>query len=144
MSLYYVPNAKSPEHAQILRGLEESSRCVFCPDVLSSLDAPDIVTRTKHWVLTENNVPYPGAEQHFVLVPVRHVERLLDLSDAERHDLWGALSMLEDQRGLDSFSIVIRSGQCERTGGTVRHVHVHLLVAAQAGPVSNVLSFILS
>ena len=50
-----------------------------------------------------------------------------DLPEPTLHDFWVALAWVRERHGLGFYSLVARNGACEFTGGTVRHVHIHLI-----------------
>ena len=52
---------------------------------------------------------------------------LVDLSPAAQQDLWVALAWARDEHGLDHYGLAARNGASEFTGGTIRHLHLHLL-----------------
>ena len=83
--------------------------------------------RTAHWSVTPNKFPYRGTRLHLLLVPDEHVDDLVDLSPRSQQDFWAALRWVRDEHGLDHYGLAARNGDCGFTGGTIRHVHVHLL-----------------
>jgi len=71
---------------------------------------------------------HPLTPGHTLIVPVRHVARVLDLSDDERRDLWGLA--LETERLLaqgdaDDFNLAVNDGPA--AGQTVGHLHLHVI-----------------
>ena len=77
--------------------------------------------------VTPNEYPYAGTRLHLLLVPHAHVPDLLDLDDAARVDLWTALDQVRATYGLTFYGLGSRNGDLRYTGGTVEHVHLHLL-----------------
>ena len=127
MSLYYFGNVRTREQYDDMRRLEESGTCIFCPRQLRADPNQRVVYRSAQWTLTPNEFPYVGTRLHLLLVPDEHVTDLLDLSPAALADFWTALAWARDEYGLSYYSLAARNGQCEFTGATVRHVHVHLV-----------------
>lgn len=127
MSLYYLGNFRSEEQLADMRRLEASGVCVLCPEHLAKDPDQHTARRTAHWTVTPNEFPYRGTRLHLLLVPDEHVTDMADLSPEARLDFWAVLDWVRDHFGLTYYTIVARNGHCEYTGGTIRHVHLHLL-----------------
>jgi diadenosine tetraphosphate (Ap4A) HIT family hydrolase len=71
---------------------------------------------------------FPSAPGHTLVVPRRHVGRLLDLTERESAELWGLardqLARLEST-GPDAYTVGVNDGPA--AGQTVAHVHLHLI-----------------
>lgn len=99
-----------------------SAGCPFC----ARIAAGDFTARRGAVVAFPDLHPLtPG---HTLIVPVRHVARVLDLSDDERRDLWGLA--LETERLLaqgdaDDFNLAVNDGPA--AGQTVGHLHLHVI-----------------
>lgn len=128
MSLYYLGNARHAEQAEQMRRLEADGTCIFCPGHLDPPDDPRIVLRMPDWVARHNAYPYPNTRLHLLLVPRRHVPDLLDLTDEELGGLWRMARAVRAEYDLDFYGFGARCGDCRFTGGTIEHVHVHLVV----------------
>jgi ATP adenylyltransferase len=126
-SLYYLGNARTAEQVEDMRRLEAEGICIFCPEHLAADPSQRVTHRTAHWTVTPNEYPYRGTRLHLLLVPDEHVTDIVDLTPEAQADLWVALSWVRDHYGLSYYGMAARNGECEYTGGTVRHVHIHLL-----------------
>jgi diadenosine tetraphosphate (Ap4A) HIT family hydrolase len=71
---------------------------------------------------------YPSAVGHVLVVPRRHVGRLLDLTEDEFYDLW-YLARAQMRRiepgGADAFTIGVNDGAA--AGQTIAHAHLHVI-----------------
>ena len=96
--------------------------CPFC----ARIAAGDYSARRSEAVAFPDLHPLtPG---HTLIVPVRHVARLLELSDEERRDLWELA--IETERklavgGADDFNLAVNDGLA--AGQTIGHVHLHVI-----------------
>ncbi len=126
MSLYYFGNFRTEQQLADMRRLEEGGICIFCPEHIAR-DNGRVAYRTAHWTVTPNEFPYTGTRLHLLLVPDEHVTDMVDLSPEVQRDFFVALSWLREHYGLRYYSLAARNGECEFTGGTIRHVHVHLI-----------------
>jgi diadenosine tetraphosphate (Ap4A) HIT family hydrolase len=97
--------------------------CLFCGEA----EWP-YLHRTDHWIIAENQFPYDGTSYHLLLVPIEHVADVLDLSKTSQGDFWNALRWARDHFNLSAYNLGIRCGDCRMTGGTISHVHTHVVV----------------
>jgi diadenosine tetraphosphate (Ap4A) HIT family hydrolase len=128
VTLYHLGNARHPDQTEQMRRLEAAGVCIFCPGHVDAPDDPDVVLTAPHWVVRRNAYPYANTRLHLLLVPRRHVADLLDLSDAELAGFWEVGRALRARYGLEYYGLGARCGDCRFTGGTIEHVHVHLVV----------------
>jgi dihydrofolate reductase/diadenosine tetraphosphate (Ap4A) HIT family hydrolase len=124
-ALYYFGNHRTAEQLDQMRQLEEAGTCLFCPGQRS--EAIPILQRSPHWTVQPNSFPYRGSRLHLLLVPDEHVIDLVDLSAAAQADLFAVLASLRSEYQLSFYSLVARNGDPRFTGGTIRHLHLHLL-----------------
>ncbi|SCX59738.1 Diadenosine tetraphosphate (Ap4A) hydrolase [Klenkia marina] len=107
--------------------LEARGVCLFCADAGSEVGGGDLVAETEHWRAVGNDFPYRGAAEHVLLVPRAHVTDVLDLGDVARAELWDVLRTVRGG-STGPYGLGMRNGPCEGTGGTIAHVHLHVLV----------------
>lgn len=127
--LYNFANARTAEQLADMRALDAAGKCVFCPDNLRQDPDQPVLLETAHWMLTPNEFPYPAAKLHLLLVPHQHAEDLLDLAPEVQQDLWTALAEVRRRYQLSYYGFGVRNGDCSQTGGSIAHVHAHILVA---------------
>jgi ATP adenylyltransferase len=136
VSLYHLDNSRGDRQSAYMRQLEADGICIFCPEHLDADPEQEIIHRTAHWTVTPNKFPYAGTKLHLMLVPDEHVTDLVDLSPAAQQDFWTALGWIRDRYGLTYYGLGARNGECRYTGGTIAHVHLHVIVGDPGeGPV---------
>ncbi|MFJ6739050.1 HIT family protein [Streptomyces sp. NPDC091279] len=128
MSLYYFGNCRTEDQRAEMERLDRAGVCLFCPDVIRAHDRQQILWETPHWIVTPNEFPYTGARLHLLLIPKDHVTDLVDLTAPARADFFDALASVREKYALDHYGLGVRNGDCRYTGGTIRHLHVHVLV----------------
>lgn len=128
MSLYHLGHSRTDEQLADMRRLEAAGICLFCPGHLSADPDQAILHRTERWTVTPNKFPYGGTRLHVLLIPDDHVTDLVDLPAETQRDFWSALAWVRDRHGLTHYGLGARNGDCECTGGSIRHLHVHVLV----------------
>jgi histidine triad (HIT) family protein len=101
--------------------------CIFCRIAANELPST-LLYEDEHGIVFSDL--HPKAPTHWLIVPRRHIERLSDLTDAER-PLIGHLLLVVNrmarQAGIDEagYRVVINCGPAG--GQTVSHLHLHLL-----------------
>jgi ATP adenylyltransferase len=126
--LYHLGNSRSAEQRAEMLRLEAAGICLFCPGHLAENPDHPAVLRTEHWTVTPNRYPYQGAREHLLLIPDEHVSDLVDLSAEAQSDFWATLGWVRDHYAMKHYGVGIRNGDNRFTGGTIWHVHVHVLV----------------
>jgi len=103
----------------------DNPACPFCDIALPGVQRP-LLTTTEHVAAFED--AYPSTPGHVLVVPRRHVGRILDLTEAEFHDLWHVareqMHRLESTHP-DAYTIGVNDGAA--AGQTVAHVHLHII-----------------
>lgn len=143
MTLYYLGNARSQEQYDEMVRLEAAGECLFCPERLYPPVTDRVLLRNAEWAVVRNDFPYPGTSHHYMLIPRLHVERLNDLSVEAFAALHEILREFVEDLGLEYYGLGSRNGDPAHTGGTIRHLHLHLIVGDsqnEGEPVRLVLS----
>lgn len=134
MSLYYLGNSRASEQLSEMRQLETEGKCLFCPEQLDAYPAQRVLTKINGWSVTENRYPYKGARLHLLLIPRLHVSDILALPPDLLADFWLALAWVKNNYALAFYGLGIRCGDCRYTGGTIQHLHVHVVVGDIENP----------
>lgn len=125
--LYCLDNARHPAQADEMRRLDRGGVCVFCPDGLAN--ATGVLHRTRHWLVLANKYPYAGSMIHLLIVPFAHVSTPFALTPEQRSDYWNAEGQAVRIYRLSDYATFTRQGDPSRTGGTIAHLHTHLVAA---------------
>jgi histidine triad (HIT) family protein len=105
--------------------------CLFCKIVAGEIPA-DVVYETNE-TLAFRDIN-PQAPTHVLIIPKRHIERINDITDADREvigSLYVAARDIAASEGLaeDGYRVVMNCN--EAAGQTVFHLHLHLLGGRQ-------------
>jgi diadenosine tetraphosphate (Ap4A) HIT family hydrolase len=103
----------------------DQTACPFCDSALPGVDR-ELLCVTAYTAAFED--AYPSTPGHVLVIPRRHVGRVLDLTDAEFEDIWRvAREQLRriEEASPDAFTIGINDGAA--AGQTVDHVHLHII-----------------
>ncbi|CAI7977308.1 HIT family protein [Frankia sp. Hr75.2] len=127
-----------------MRLLEESGTCLFCPPQMDLEPARGLVLATEHWVVRHNDYGYRGTRLHLMAIPRRHVIDLVDLPDDALAEFWRVVRDVRDRYGLRFYGLGARCGDCAYTGGTIAHVHTHIVVGDVEDPAHEAVRLKLS
>lgn len=125
---YNLQAARGDEHFQNMKELMESGTCFMCYENLVKYERNRIDFETKHWVITPNGYPYKHTTLHLLLLSRRHVKTMTELTKEERADLTEAITEIEKRYKLDSYAVGMRNGDFRYNGGSVEHLHAHVIV----------------
>ena len=100
-------------------------KCFFCHEALR--DEKMVLFKTERFAVRFDS--YPVAKGHLLIFPLRHVERLTDLTPGEWVELRGVMrraeEALEERFHPDGMNWGVNQG--EAAGQTVPHLHIHLI-----------------
>jgi len=103
--------------------------CVFCAILKAKNDKKVFIfLRSRHSFAVLNIYPFNGG--HSLVLPIRHVGDLADLSAAEQADLMALLirakALITKALKPDAFNIGMNTGHVAG-GGIPEHLHVHIV-----------------
>lgn len=124
-----LENAREEDQRRVMEELEREGICPFCPEGLLRCPINPPIHAGKHWIFTTNHWPYENTLHHFLLIHICHAENIGDINEEAWQELLELLWWAEKEFGIESGGIGIRFGDPARNGGTVNHLHVHLIVA---------------
>ncbi len=132
--LYNLENSRNPAQLAEMTRLQKSGECLFCFDSLASDADHPLLWESESWVVTPNRYPYADSRLHLLLIPKKHAADIVDLEDAALQDFWEGLRWIHTHYSLSHYGLGVRCGDCRFTGGTIQHVHVHVLVGDVDAP----------
>jgi ATP adenylyltransferase len=135
--LYDLAAARSDAQRKRMEDLEAAGVCVFCPEHVAEHQPEPIEHTGNHWYVTRNRYPYKGTATHYLIVARRHVTSFDELPDEAGAELWSIKRMLTAQLEPAAVATVERSGNMLYNGGSVAHLHIHL-VALDTSPSATV------
>ena len=127
-ALYHLDAARSPEQRAYMERLERERICVFCPEHFARFNSEPVLSSGEHWYVTRNAYPYEGAAGHYLIIPHRHVTSFDELPDEAGAELWRLKRELREQLAPVALATVERSGDMRFNGGSVAHLHTHVVV----------------
>jgi ATP adenylyltransferase len=115
----------APWRASYITG-EKPSGCIFCRDSLRGDDL--ILHEGKAAFVTLNRYPYNNG--HLMIIPLRHVSQIEDLTPPEREEILMLLEVsvrtLKEVMRVEGLNIGLNLGQAAGAG-VADHLHVHVV-----------------
>lgn len=130
-------NFEVARHRAQLEQMKDLSRrgvCAFCYEHIGIEQREPIEIETEHWVVKKNDYPYAGSSLHLMMIPKAHVRTFGDLNQAARADFAEAIAQTEKHYKLTSYALGMRSGDFRYNGGSVEHLHAHIVVGETDNP----------
>lgn len=120
-------NARRPEVKEYLQKVLESGQCPFCRGGATHRDQPILATN-EHWWLTRTTQPLPNTQEHFMIVPYRHLLNMADATPEEWTSFTELMRWAEKEFKQDGIAYYWRQGDPMITGATVMHLHVQAII----------------
>lgn len=129
--LYNLDAARGAEQLERMRRLEDEGVCVFCLEHAAELQREPVEHTGEHWYVTRNDFPYEGTDAHYLIVARRHVACFEELPDEAGAELWAIRRELAERLRAVALATVERSGDMRFNGGSVEHLHVHMVALGE-------------
>lgn len=133
--LLTIENARTKEQKELMEKIQKDGVCPFCKEHFTAYHPKPIIKETEYWFLTENMSPYAGTKFHFIFVyKPSHIENPSLLSPEASSDLFALLSWAAKHFSIPGGAFFMRFGESKYTGGSVAHLHAHLLMGDVDAP----------
>lgn len=110
--------------------LKQASGCPFCQSTQA------VIEETQHAYMTYSLAPYH--KHHLLVVPRRHEEHFLGLTDAEVKDIDALVkkgARLLQVLGYEDYTMLVRDGSSNQK--TIPHLHYHIIPADPIGDLKH-------
>jgi len=129
------PNQKGKMLELLAKGI-----CPFCDKYLEQYHDEPIEIRGQYWVVTKNDYPYEGSRVHYLFIHRDHIIGPEEISPQAMIELLALWNRINKEHQLPGGALVWRFGDTDYTGGSVDHLHVHLVVGGSRQKDKEVLS----
>lgn len=117
-----------------MKDLEARGICMFCPEHIHNEARGSILLETKYWMIKTNDFPYNDTKIHVLIIPKKHVTTLTELSTQAKSAFLKLIDDYARSQNLDFYALGMRVGDMRYNGGSISHLHAHLIV----GNVNNI------
>lgn len=128
MNEYNLDVARNEQQRKQMQELSDRSVCAFCRENIETEQKQPIEYESDHWVVKKNDYPYKNTHLHLLLIPKYHVRTISELPLAARQDYLETVIHCEKHWDLKSYALGFRSGDMRLNGGSVAHLHSHIIV----------------
>jgi len=130
-----LAHARTPEQIALMQKIEKDGVCPFCAEHFKKYHPKPIIKETSWWFVSENMSPYQGTKYHFILVyKKKHISSPSEVSEAGITDLFKLVAFLIKKYEIPGGSFFMRFGESKYTGGSVSHLHTHLIMGDADDP----------
>lgn len=108
--------------------------CIFCKII--NRDIPSTIVYEDEKVIAFNDVN-PAAPIHILVVPKKHIETLLDVSEEDSSliaHIYNVINKIAREKGFaeKGFRVIANCGK--DSGQEIMHIHFHVLAGRTLGP----------
>jgi len=120
-------NARHPDQIEYMQEIIDSGECPFCWKNLKKFQKEPVEWASKYWAVTKNHWPYTHTKVHQLIILKRHVETVTELNKEEWAELQTAINWVIEKYEMVGGGVAIRFGNTDYSGGSVAHLHLHLI-----------------
>ena len=107
--------------------------CIFCKIIKREI--PSEIVYEDEKVIAFNDIN-PAAPIHILVIPKKHIETLLDISEEDSSliaYIYQIINKIAEEKGFDKkgFRVITNCG--EDSGQEVKHIHFHVLAGKKLG-----------
>lgn len=117
---------KKGGYLSVIKSIEIEGRCPFCPNNFK-YHKKEILKKYGDWFITENSWPYKNTKYHFLIIGVKHKEKLNELTKKDFNSVKFLTNWVVNKFKIKGGALTIRFGNTDFTGSTVCHIHFHLI-----------------
>ena len=124
---------------EVMERIVRDKVCPFCEKYFLRYHTKPIIKKGTHWIITENFQPYEGSKHHLLAVSRKHVADFSKLSAVAHAELFALFAAEAKKRKIPGGTILMRYGDTDYTGGSVEHLHAHLISGSKRASNRNVI-----
>ena len=122
-----LSNARNKKQKDRMEKINKDNICPFCPKNILKYHKRPIIKKGKWWILTPNDFPYKGTSLHFLAIYKKHIKNISEVSLGASKELMDLFNEVVLENKIKGGSLFLRFGDTDYTGGTVEHLHAHLI-----------------
>ena len=121
---------RDPRQRAKMKKMQNLNDCPFCRHNLKTLHDAPIEREGTWWSITRNDYPYEGTRVHYLAIAHEHLTHISELTPEAFAELGTLMQELAREHDVDGGALFMRFGNVMKTGATIAHLHVHLIVGA--------------
>ncbi len=128
-SFVNLKNARVEEQYRVMETIQKGQFCPFCSENLSKSLLEPVVKRGEYWHIRKNRWPYKNTRVHLLIIHNTHTEKLSEITPEAAKELFELAQWVEEEYKISGGGLCLRFGDISVNGGTVLHLHFHLITA---------------
>ncbi len=136
-----VGHSRSDDQRAVMEDILAQGHCPFCPEQLPTYHKKPILKETSRWVLTESQWPYTNARVHLLAILKRHTENIDGITFEDFTELLEILTWTQATYHITGGAFCMRFGDTALSGGSVTHLHVHIISPDLSAPEYSPIRF---
>lgn len=121
-------NVRTKEQLDRMQLAQKNDICPFCPEGLTAIHQEPVLYHTKNFFITKNAFPYDGTEHHLLIVPMKHVKNVTELSNDNWAEIGTLFKWVCEYKNIDDGSLFFRFGNPSHPTSSLEHLHIHIIV----------------
>lgn len=131
-----LETVRNQDQYDFYKEIEAAGVCPFCPEHYGTFARQkEVVQKGEHWYVFPNADKYDFSATHLMIAANRHILEITEINDEEWSELKEMIVWSVEEYGLDFGSLAVRFGDPFETGGSVKHLHWHIIVPDNSGVV---------
>jgi ATP adenylyltransferase len=125
---HHMGNTRVEDQRRKMELAAEKGHCTFCLEHLGTYHDAPIEREGEFWVVSKNDYPYSHARVHMLIIHKRHIEHDDELTDEEWTELRAMKRWISSEYKIPGGALFMRFGDENYSGGTLPHLHAHIVV----------------
>lgn len=139
----YMAHARVSEQLENMKRIQRDGVNPFEWKHFTTYHREPVLRKGRYWLITPNDFPYEGTRLHLLLVYKYAVKYPSQTKPAAWAELREHLAWIEKTYRLKGGMVAMRFGEPSHTGGSVDHLHLHVIVGdKKKGPSSKKLRIV--
>lgn len=145
-SVVDIAHARSDEYRRALTQIAQDGNCPapYCQDK-ADYHTHEIDDSAQYWRVTQNSFNYKDARLKFLIIHKVHIENILDMTLSAWTELHDIVRRLVAEHDIKGATLMMRFGDKSFTGGSVTHLHAHLIAgyprAKNSPPITTLIAY---
>ena len=126
-----MAHGRSEEQKTVMRQILSDGVDPFGWEQLPKYHREPVLKKGTYWLITPNDYPYEGTTLQLLLIYKDRVRHLHEVHPDAFRELQEMLVWIEQEYQLDHGAFLIRFGETSFSGGSVDHLHAHVIVGGK-------------
>jgi len=127
----YMPHARTEAQRENMERIRKDKVDPFDWKHVERYHTEPILKKGRYWLITPNDYPYEGTSLHLLLIYKKDVRLPSETAPQAWPELRQHIAWIEKTYKVKGGSLLMRFGDPSMTGGSVHHLHLHVIVGGK-------------